>query len=330
MLISQTPLRISLVGGGTDFPDFYLKYGGAVISTTINKYIYVIIKERFDNKIGCYYHNSETVNEINEIRHDLIRETAIFTGMKNGFDITILSDAPADGSGLGSSSSMTVGLLNAFYNYQNKSISQNELAKFACEIEINILNKPIGKQDQYIAAFGGFNHIEFSKNNEINVNKINLNNSQIRNIDESLLLYFTNVTRKAGSILYEQKNNIQKNTDLLINMNMLTNELLTKLTLDGDIEAIGNIINRSWILKQKFADKIMNEEIEALWRLSMGNGASGGKISGAGGGGFLLIFVKKSLQDQLRKALNNYFEFPFMFEQSGSKIIFNQSRQLIK
>lgn len=350
MIISQTPLRVSLVGGGTDFEDFYSKYGGAVISATINKYIYVIVKERFDHKIGCFYNTenftSEIVDNIVNIKHDLIRECAVYAKMTNGFDVVILSDAPADGSGLGSSSSMTVGLLNTFYTYRNTTLTQQQLAENACHVEINILKKPIGKQDQYAAAFGGLHLFTFGKPDLFKVNNvdytdqvvniqireklIDLNASVLRNLEENLLLYFTNITRKAGSILNEQKNNIDSNIENLKELTKLTHQLFEELVKNNNIEFVGEIINKSWMIKQKFASGINNNEIENLWKLAMGNGASGGKISGAGGGGFLILYCKKANQDQLRKALKDYYEFPFMFEQSGSKIIFNQSRQRIK
>jgi len=336
-------MRVSICGGGTDFSQFFEEYGGAVISTTINKYIYVIIKERFDNKIGCFYNTenfkSEVVDRIEDIKHDLIRECAICSMMTNGFDVVILSDAPADGSGLGSSSSMTVGLLNTFHTYKNITLTQKQLAELACHIEINVLKKPIGKQDQYAAAFGGFNLITFnnwqhekfiSKMDMPKVEKIILDNSKLRNLEENLLLYFTNITRKAGTILSEQKDKIENNIENLKELNKLTTSLSVDLMVDKNIENVGEIINRSWLIKQKFASGISNTEIENLWKLAMGNGASGGKISGAGGGGFALIYCRKECQDQLRKALKDYFELPFYFETDGSKIIFNQSRQRIK
>ena len=329
MVISQTPLRISLGGGGTDWSDYYLQHGSVVISTAINKYIYVIVKERFDNNIGAYYNNSETVSKVEEIRHDLIRECAIASGLRNGFDVSILTDIPADGSGLGSSSSMTVGLLLAFHTYNSKSISTKELAELACKIEIEILKKPIGKQDQYAAAYGGLNAIKFGKSGEVIVVPMWARKNQAQ-IEENLLLYFTNITRKADSILAEQKENIEKNIKELHAIKEIALQLYDDLENKNLIDNIGEALNKNWLFKQKLATNISNDEIMTAWKLAMGNGASGGKITGAGGGGFLLLYVKKAAQDQLRKALKDYFEFPFRFETRGSRIILDLPTQRIK
>lgn len=324
-------MRISVCGGGTDFFNYY-KYNdfGCVISTTINKYVYVIIKERFDNKIGCYYHNSEIVNNINEIRHDLIRETAIFSGLKNGFDVSILSDAPHEGVGLGTSSSMTVGLLNAFYTYLGNSISTQQLAEYACKIEIDILKKPIGKQDQFQCAYGNVNFIRFNSDGSVEVKKINLKSNEIRQLEENLLLYFTNVSRKAGFILTEQRENINKNVKILNDLRELTLNLYDDLEMNKNIDNIGKTLDKNWYIKKQFASTITNNEIDKLYKLAIENGASGGKISGAGGGGFCILYCRKELQDQLRKSLNGYFEFPFRIEERGSRIIFNIPIQTIK
>jgi D-glycero-alpha-D-manno-heptose-7-phosphate kinase len=329
MVISQTPLRISIGGGGTDWPDYYLKYGSVVISAAINKYIYVIVKERFDNNIGAYYFKSETVSKIEELKHDLIRECAIASGLRNGFDVSILTDIPADGSGLGSSSSLTVGLLLAFHTYNNKSISNKELAELACKVEIEILKKPIGKQDQYAAAFGGLNAIKFGKSGEINIVPM-WSRKQQTVIEENLLLYFTNITRQADLILAEQKENIEKNIKELHAIKEIALELYDDLENNNLVDKIGEALNKNWMFKQKLATNISNDEIMTAWKLAMGNGASGGKITGAGGGGFLLLYVRKANQDTLRKAMNNYFEFPFRFERRGSRIILDLPTQRIK
>jgi len=329
MVISQTPLRISLAGGATDFEDYYRQYGGLVISTTINKYIYVIVKERFDNNIGAYYYDSETVTNVEELRHDLIRECAIISGLKSGFDVSILTDIPADGSGLGSSSSMTVGLLLAFHTYLGKSISTKQLAELACKVEIEILKKPIGKQDQYECAYGGLNAIGFGKSGVITVTPI-WKDKQKTIMEENLLLYFTNITRKSDSILAEQKENIEKNLKELHAIKEIASKLLTDLEKHNLVDSIGESLNRNWMHKQRLATNISNNEIMAVWKLAMGNGASGGKITGAGGGGFALIYCTKANQDLLRKALKDYFEFPFRFEERGARIILDLPVQRIK
>lgn len=329
MVISQTPLRVSLAGGATDFEEYYRQYGSIIISATINKYIYVIVKERFDNNIGAYYYNSETVSNVEQLKHDLIRECAIASGLRSGFDVSILTDIPADGSGLGSSSSLTVGLLLAFHTYNNKSISNKELAELACKVEIEILKKPIGKQDQYAAAFGGLNAIKFGKSGEINVVPM-WERKQQTTIEENLLLYFTNITRKSESILAEQKENIEKNIKELHAIKEIALQLYDDLENHNLVDNIGEALNKNWMFKQKLAENIGNDEITTAWKLAMGNGASGGKITGAGGGGFLLLYVRKANQDTLRKSLRNYFEFPFRFENRGARIILDLPTQRIK
>lgn len=331
MVISQTPLRISLAGGATDFEDYYLQHGGAVVSAAINKYIYVIVKERFDNNIGAHYFESEIVSNIEDLKHDLIRECAKISGLRHGFDVSIMTDIPTAGSGLGSSSSLAVGLILAFHTYNNKPLySAEKLAELACTVEIDILKKPIGKQDQYAAAFGGFNYIDFGKSGKVNVFEILMNRQDLqRQLDENLLLYFTNITRKNDSILLEQKNNIERNLKEL----HLIKELAIQMHVDLEeynIETVGELLNKNWLYKQRLAEHISNDEIMTAWKLAMGNGASGGKITGAGGGGFLLVYAKKAVQDQLRKAMKDYFEFPFRFESRGSRIILDLPTQRIK
>jgi len=329
MVISQTPLRVSLAGGATDFEDYYLQHGSVIISAAINKYIYVIVKERFDNNIGAYYFQSETVSKVEDLKHDLIRECAIASGLRHGFDVSILTDIPADGSGLGSSSSLAVGLLLAFHTYNNKSISNKELAELACRVEIETLKKPIGRQDQYAAAFGGLNAIKFGKSGEVSVVPMWARKQQTV-IEENLLLYFTNITRKADSILAEQKENIEKNVKELHAIKEIALQLYDDLENKNLVDNIGEALNKNWMFKQRLASNINNDEIMAAWKKAMGNGASGGKITGAGGGGFLLLYVRKANQDTLRRAMNNYFEFPFRFERRGARIILDLPTQRIK
>jgi D-glycero-alpha-D-manno-heptose-7-phosphate kinase len=205
MIISQTPLRVSICGGGTDFKDYYSQHEGAVISTAIDKFIYVIVKERFDEKIYIDYAKKEIVDDISEIKHDLVREAAVKTGMKTGFEVTMLADIPSEGSGLGSSSSLTVGLLNSFYHYKGIQPTAEQLAKEACEIEIDILKKPIGKQDQYIASYGGLSFIKFKNDETVEIERVNIHNGMKRRLGSNLLLFYTNVTRSADNILSEQK-----------------------------------------------------------------------------------------------------------------------------
>lgn len=323
MIITQTPLRISIAGGGTDLADYYRLNGGYVVSTAIDKYIYVIVKERYDDKIYVDYAQKEIVDNVNEINHELVREAAKMTGMSNGFEVAMLADIPSEGSGLGSSSTLTVGLLNAFYQYLGINVETSRLAEEACKIEIDILGKPIGKQDQYIAAYGGICGIKFNKDESVIVEKINIPTSIKRRFGSNLMLFFTNIVRKAANILSEQKDNISINIEFHNEIKELaykTYEALNK----GNLDLIGEILNKNWELKRKLASGITNSTIDSMYNLAIKGGALGGKICGAGGGGFLMTYCKRNEQDSLRESMVNYREMPFMLEPHGTKIVFNQ------
>ncbi len=323
MIITQTPLRISIAGGGTDLADYYRLNGGYVVSTAIDKYIYVIVKERYDDKIYVDYAQKEIVDNVNEINHELVREAAKMTGMSNGFEVAMLADIPSEGSGLGSSSTLTVGLLNAFYQYLGINVETSRLAEEACKIEIDILGKPIGKQDQYIAAYGGICGIKFNKDESVIVEKINIPTSIKRRFGSNLMLFFTNIVRKAANILSEQKDNISINIEFHNEIKELaykTYEALNK----GNLDLIGEILNKNWELKRKLASGITNSTIDGMYNLAIKGGALGGKICGAGGGGFLMTYCKRNEQDSLRESMVNYREMPFMLEPHGTKIVFNQ------
>ena len=323
MIITQTPLRISIAGGGTDLADYYKLNGGYVVSTAIDKYIYVIVKERYDDKIYVDYAQKEIVDNVNEINHELVREAAKMTGMSNGFEVAMLADIPSEGSGLGSSSTLTVGLLNAFYQYLGINVDTSRLAEEACKIEIDILGKPIGKQDQYIAAYGGICGIKFNKDESVIVEKFNIPTSIKTRFGSNLMLFFTNIVRKAANILSEQKDNISINIEFHNEIKELaykTYEALNK----GNLDLIGEILNKNWELKRKLASGITNSTIDGMYNLAIKGGALGGKICGAGGGGFLMTYCKRNEQDSLRESMVNYREMPFMLEPHGTKIVFNQ------
>lgn len=323
MIISQTPLRISIAGGGTDLPDYYLQHGGYVVSTAIDKYIYVIVKERYDDKIYVDYAQKEIVDSVDEIKHELVREAARMTGMTNGFEVAMLADIPSEGSGLGSSSTLTVGLLNAFYQYLGYSVDTARLADEACKIEIDILGKPIGKQDQYIAAYGGLCGITFNKNGSVDVEKINLPSAIKRRFGSNLLLFFTNIVRKAANILSEQKENINDKIAYHDEIKELAYKTYKALKYDN-LDEIGSILHRNWELKRGLASGITNNIIDEMYGFALAGGAMGGKICGAGGGGFLMTYCKRINQDSLRESLKNYREMPFMLDPYGTKIVFNQ------
>jgi D-glycero-alpha-D-manno-heptose-7-phosphate kinase len=325
MIISQTPLRISFVGGGTDLKSFYKRTPGMVVSTAIDKYLFVILNERFDNKIYVNYANKEVVTEVNEIQHDLVRESLLKTGIKHGIEITMLADIPSEGSGLGSSSSLTVGLLNAMYQFVGEQVTAERLAKEACDIEINVLKKPIGKQDQYIAAYGGLRKIVFNTDDSVTVRSLPFDRDMRIRLGSNILLHFTNITRSADVILREQKKNTSNKFSLLSDLSSLVPILERELEL-SNYDALGFLLKRNWELKKQLAKGITKPEIDKMVDLASSNGATGVKISGAGGGGFLLSYVPRSNQDEFRKAMEAYTELPFMLDPFGSRIIFNMRR----
>jgi D-glycero-alpha-D-manno-heptose-7-phosphate kinase len=322
MIISQTPLRISFAGGGTDFPSYYEKASGAVISSAIDKYIYVIIKERFDNKIRIGYTRTEMVDAIEEIDHELVRECMRLTGIGPGVEIATMADIPSEGSGLGSSSAVTVGLLHAMYAYKGELVTPAMLAEQACHIEIEVLRKPIGKQDQYIAAYGGLRRIDFNTDGSISVRHVPVCDERRRRFGESLLLFYTGISRKAEAILSEQKANIGDRGDYLGEIKAQVAELETCL-IGRDRLDIGPLLDRGWRAKKQLADKISSEAIDELYARALAAGATGGKIAGAGGGGFLLLSVPPDRQHAVRAALGALKELPFSLDRDGTKVIFN-------
>jgi D-glycero-alpha-D-manno-heptose-7-phosphate kinase len=325
MIIVQTPLRVSLFGGGTDFPSFYKQEGGCVLSSAIDKYIFVTIKKRFDRKLRVGYTLTEMVDSVDEIRHELIRESLLKTGITEGVEITTMGDIPSEGSGLGSSSTVTVGSLHAMYVFLNESVTAGRLAHEACQIEIDRLEKPIGIQDQYIVAYGGLRLLEFSPEGEVKNSKVELKEEQQRLFNENLLLFFTGVTRKADRILDEQKHNINDRLPVLREMKQMAYEAHQQLQA-GYIEMIGELLHESWQLKKQLAIQISNSSIETIYDAARKAGAIGGKITGAGGGGFLLLYCPHDKQKAVRAALHQLQELPFQIEPDGTKVIFNYRR----
>jgi D-glycero-alpha-D-manno-heptose-7-phosphate kinase len=321
MIIVQTPLRISLFGGGTDFPDFFCQEGGCVLSTSINKYIFVIIKERYDDLIRIGYTRTEIVNQLDEIQHEIIREAMRKTGVAKGIEIITMGDIPA-GSGLGSSSTVTVGTLHALYTYQKQAISQERLAKDACEIEVDILQKPIGYQDQYIAAYGGLRFFEFLTNGKVNTNSLTLQDGLHNKLNEHLLLFSIGKTRMSESILTEQKKNIQGKRKILLEIKRIAYEARDAIC-KGELDTIGYLLDESWQLKKQLASGISNDSLDDAYTIAIKAGALGGKVAGAGGGGFLMLFVPPGKRDSVRRALTHLKELPFQLEKDGSKTILN-------
>jgi D-glycero-alpha-D-manno-heptose-7-phosphate kinase len=324
LIIVQSPLRISLFGGGTDFPNYYLQEGGCVLSTAIDKYIFVVIKRRFDQKLRIGYTRTEMVDTIDEIQHELIREALRTTGISQGVEITTMGDIPA-GSGLGSSSAVTVGALNAMYTYQNINVPVDRLAREACDIEIRTLNKPIGVQDQYISAYGGLRFIEFLTDGSIKVEQVGVDGRLKRHLNESLLIFFTGVTRQADTILAEQQVNISRRMAVLREMKQMAYTARRELEA-GKIDSLGQLMHESWLLKKQLASRISNGSIEETYQTARAAGALGGKILGAGGGGFLLLYCPYERREAVRSALKDLQELPFQLEPDGSKVIFNYRR----
>jgi D-glycero-alpha-D-manno-heptose-7-phosphate kinase len=327
MIITQTPLRISFAGGGTDFADFYKVNGGCVISAAIDKYIYVIIKERFDDKIRVGYSRTEMVDSLDEIEHELVRECLRKTGITRGVEISTMADIPSEGSGLGSSSSVTVGLLNAMYAYKGEIKTADVLAEEACEIEIGILGKPIGKQDQYIAAFGNLRFIQFHPSGEVQVEPVDMDAEKKLRLGESLMLFFTGVTRSSSDILTHQRRNIASRLSILQEMKKQACDIRGYLQ-DGKSDKMGDILHQAWLNKKQLAERITNPEIDRAYEAAREAGAIGGKIAGAGGGGFMLLYCHPKHQHAVRERLKtlSFRELPFSLERDGTKVIFNVRR----
>jgi len=327
MIIVQTPLRVSLFGGGTDFPSFFKKEGGGcVLSSTIDKYIYVTIKKRFDHMLRVGYTQTEMIESVDDIQHELIREAFRMTGIEKGVEITTMGDIPSAGTGLGSSSTVTVGSLNAMYTYLGKITPAERLAQEASEIEIDILGKPIGLQDQYIASFGGLRFIEFTPDEKIISNKIDLEPRLKRQLDENLLLFYTGITRQSDKILNEQEINASINKETLCEMKRLAYEAMCELQ-NGNLNVIGELLHESWTLKKQLASQISNGNIDNLYQTARNAGAIGGKITGAGGGGFLLLYCTPEKHESVRNALHFLQELTFRLEPDGTKVIFNYQRE---
>ena len=323
MILSRTPLRISFVGGGSDLRAYYSYRLGAVFSTTIDKYIYVCVNHRPDGLIRVSYSKAETVDSVDKVEHDIIREALKLTGINNGVEINYMGDFPIGnaGTGLGSSSALAVGTLNALYALQGKKISSEELAHQACEIEIEKLKRPIGKQDQYAAAIGGFNYIEFRPDESVVVMPISLDTETLATLYENLMLFNTRMATASSSVLEEQREKTKDNLEVLDALVRLTHEI-QEVLLNKNFKKFGELLHENWIAKKKLASKITNETLDLYYEKARSAGAIGGKILGSGGGGFLLFYVEKENQDKVRNALKDLQLTPFQFEPNGSNIVY--------
>lgn len=324
MIISRTPLRISFVGGGTDLPAFYQAEPGAVIATAINKYIYIAVNDKFDHRIRASYSITEIVDEIDELNHELIREGLKLAGIDGGIEITSISDIPSEGTGLGSSSSYTVGLLNAFHAYKGRHAGAERLAAEACIVELEKCQKPIGKQDQYIAAYGGLQHIRFNQDESVHVDPVICTPDLKEELHSRLMLFFTGVTRSSSSILKEQSANTHVKSEARASLRRMTEMVdeLLKALRDNDLTSFGEILHESWMEKKQMAAGVATPQIDDWYERARRSGAIGGKILGAGGGGFLLLYAPTDVHQEIVKALPELRLVPFRFEAQGSKIIY--------
>jgi D-glycero-alpha-D-manno-heptose-7-phosphate kinase len=327
VIITQTPLRVGLVGGGTDLPGYYREHGGRVLNAAIDKYVYVVVKQRFDDDIYVNYSTKEIVSRVEDLQHDLVREAMHMTGVRGGVEITTLADIPSAGSGLGSSSAVTVGLLHALFTYQGRQVTADELADRACAIEIDRCRKPIGKQDQYVAAFGGICDIHFGPGDRVTVDKLELPPGSRRRIQEELLLFFTGVTRNADTILGEQTANIADRLPQLHQLRDLAGEAASGLRA-GELDALGAALNKGWQAKRALASSVSNSAIDEAVDAALAAGATGAKVTGAGGGGFLLVVCPLERQHAVRAQLAHMKELPITTDPFGSRVVLNVHRDI--
>lgn len=323
MIITRTPFRVSFAGGGSDLPSFYRRHEGCVLSMTINKYMYVSIHPTFNrDETVVKYSRTEIVRDVRKIEHPIARQLLLDYGF-DGVEIVSTADVPA-GTGLSTSSAYTVGLIHALNAFRGKLCSQERIAREACELEIEKLGEPIGKQDQYGTAVGGLKFIRFKSDDSVEVEPLAVSRQKLSELEGNLLLFYTGLTHSAGEILQEQNKNVageDKKFQNLVKMTELAYEL-REAVVAGKLDDFGRILNENWLLKRELASQISNDKIGKYYDLAMANGALGGKLLGAGGGGFLLFYCPKEKQKRLRSALSDLWELPFAMESSGTKIIY--------
>ncbi len=323
MIITRTPFRVSFAGGGSDLPSFYRRHEGCVLSMTINKYMYVSIHPTFNrDETVVKYSQTEIVRDVRAVQHPIARQLLLDYGI-DGVEIVSTADVPA-GTGLSTSSAYTVGLIHALNAFRGKLCSQERIAREACELEIEKLGEPIGKQDQYGTAVGGLKFIRFKSDDSVEVEPLAVSRQKLSELEGNLLLFYTGLTHSAGEILQEQNKNVageDKKFQNLVKMTELAYEL-REAVVAGKLDDFGRILNENWLLKRELASQISNDKIGKYYDLAMANGALGGKLLGAGGGGFLLFYCPKEKQKRLRSALSDLWELPFAMESSGTKIIY--------
>jgi D-glycero-alpha-D-manno-heptose-7-phosphate kinase len=321
VIITRTPLRISFAGGGTDLPAFYRQYdGGAVVSAAIDKFIHVIVNEKFDRSIRVAYSTTENVAHLGELKHELVREAMRAAGIHDSLEIHTIADIPSEGTGLGSSSTLTVGLLNALYSHRGVLKDPAELAAEACRIEIETLGGTLGKQDQYIAAFGGIQHFEFRADDSVRSNPLPLSPAERESLSDHLSLYYTGVTRRAQGILKEQSARTGENKDAYLRMRDLAGEARSAI-VGRDWPRLGHVLDEGWQLKRTLSPGITNPDIDRWCAAAKVAGAFGGKVTGAGGGGFLLLVHPPEQSRQISSALSPLEHVPVRITPEGSRIL---------
>jgi len=325
MIISRTPFRISFFGGGTDYPVWYEKNGGITLSTTINKYAYITLRELppfFDYKHRIQYYLKEEANSLEEIKHPVVREAAKLLGIKKGIEMVHNADLPAR-SGLGSSSTFTVGFLQALYTFKNQMVTKRELALNAINLEQNIIGEAVGSQDQTIVAFGGLNLIEFNKSKTFQVQEVIISEDRLQSLQENLLLCFTGFARTAESIAKSQiKVTPYKEKELSMMMEIVKEAKDIIFNNKISLDEFGKLLNEQWFLKKNLTKHISNKDIDDIYNTAIKAGAIGGKLLGAGGGGFMLFYAKKENHLKIKEALKKKLFVPFRFEKTGSQIIY--------
>lgn len=321
MIISQTPYRVSFAGGGTDLPAFYQDEPGAVLSTAIDRHVYVSVHRRFEPNIRVAYSRTEIAETVDQLQHELVREAMRIVGVDEPLEITTVGDVPA-GTGMGSSSTLTVGLLTALYAYRGRIVSRDRLGEQACRIEIDILGKPIGRQDQYAAAFGGLNYIRFNSNHTVDVEPVPMTSDALAEIERHVMLVYTNQTRSADGILKKQSEGTADKRTVLRAMRDLAGAMRESLSGMANLKEFARLLHEGWELKRSLGFGISSGGIDDLYEVARRAGAEGGKLLGAGGGGFLLLMAPPDRHRQIREALSRPRELEFRFARHGSRVIF--------
>lgn len=324
MIVTRTPFRMSFVGGGSDLPSYYREKGGAVLSTSIQKYMYVKVNKKFDDEVRLSYSITENVSDIQKIKHPIVRNALDIMNINGGIEITSISDISSKGSGLGSSSSYTVALLHALFTYQGKSVSKEELGRLSSYIEIELCGEKIGKQDQYAAAFGGLNIIEFNQDDSVSVSPIKCKPQTIAKMEESIIVFYTGRTRSASALLSNQSDNMKQASkkELMSEMVSLVYDM-KEILENNQIELLGELLHKNWMLKCQMAKGITDSEIDEWYNKGLKAGAKGGKLLGAGNGGFMMFLAPKENHVDIIKAMSGLQRVPFIFDKSGSKVVFS-------